>query len=248
MSIPLPPLRKESEEDVTPVTEPSTLTQSPSGDLTENESSYILDRTLSEKNRNDPRVIAFIDSFIVCRSIPQASAEAGIERKLGYSFRHRKDIANAIQKITDKSAVKHGFDASEIFERVKEVVEFDPVNLQNCDGTYKSNLHDIDPETRRCLKKLKVKNLYNQVEDINGMKRQIIIGELIEYDFYDKLKAAELTGKEKEMFKNTTKVEHTVSADMATLLLDSTKRAEKRLAPREVEGTIVDVTPDGELV
>lgn len=216
------------------------------GQLTENESSYILDTCLKPKHRKDSRVISFIDSFVVCKSIPQAAEEANIPLKTAYSFRHRQDIARAIQKILDKSFVKYGFDGTEIFERVKEVVDFDPVNLQNCDGTYKSNMHDIPPEARRCLKSLKVKNLYNQSEDINGLKKQIIIGELIEYTFYDKLKASELAGREKEMFTNTTKVEHTVSSNMANLLLESTKRAEKRLAPKEVEGTVV--TPDGELV
>jgi len=209
------------------------------GELTENEYTYILDTTLRPIHRKDPKVISFIEAFVRCKSILQASVEAGVHRKIGYSWRHRKDIAYAIQKITDKSAVKYGFDASEIFERVKEVVEFDPILLQNQDGTFKSNLHDIAPEARRSLKKLKVKNLYDQVEDINGIKKQIIIGEVIEYEFYDKLKAAELTGREKEMFKNTTKVEHGVTKDMAEILLESAKRANAR----QIEDkNIIDVT------
>ena len=101
---------------------------------------------------------------------------------------------------------------------MKEVVDFDPIELQNPDGTYKSNLHDIAPGARRNIKKLKVKNLYNQVEDINGMKSRIIIGEVIEYEFYDKLKSIELVGKEKEMFKNTTRVEHDVTKNMQSVL------------------------------
>lgn len=200
------------------------------GELTQDESAFIMDSTLREKHRRDPLIIQFIDSFVRCKSIPQASAECGIHRAKGYSIRHRKDIANCIQKLIDKSVVKHGFDGSEILQRVKEVVDFDPIDVQNVDGSYKSNLHDIPPEARRNIKKLKVKNLWNQVEDLNGMKSKIIIGEVIEYEFYDKLKAAELTGKEKEMFKNTTKVEHTVSKDMANLLLESTKRAERQIA------------------
>lgn len=207
------------------------------GELTTNESGFILDTTLKAKHRTDPSVIAFIDSFIRCKSIAQASQESGVHPSLGYKYRHRKDISNAIQKLIDKSTIKHGFDSSEILERVKEIVDFDPITMQNADGTFKSNLHDIPPEARRCLKKLRVKNLYDQSEDLNGMKRKIVIGEIIEYEFYDKLKGAELTGREKEMFKNTTKVEHALTADMATILLDSAKRGEQA----KIDNNIIDV-------
>lgn len=227
MGFPLPPTKKEK------------------GELTENEYDFILTATLKTKHRKDPAVIAFIDAFVACKSISQASNEAGIHRTLGYKLRHRKDIANAIQKLIDKSTVKYGFDNSEIFERVKEVVEFDPIDVMNPDGTFKSNMHDIAPEARRVLKKLKVKNLYNQIEDINGMDQKIIIGEVIEYEFYDKLKASELVGREKEMFKNTTKVEHTVSNDMANLLLESAKRGAERSKPKEIESEVIDIPTEG---
>jgi len=209
-----------------------------SGELTTDESSFILDATLKAKHRKDASVIAFIDAFVACKSISQASVEAGIHPRDGYKIRHRRDVSLAIQKLIDKSAIKYGFDNSEIFERVKEVVEFDPIMVQNPDGTFKSNMHDIPPEARRNIKKMKVKNLYKQVEDINGMKEKLIVGELIEYEFYDKLKASELVGKEKEMFKNTTKVEHTVTKDMASILLESARRAEERRKPE-----IIDITP-----
>ena len=52
------------------------------------------------------------------------------------------------------------------------------------------------------------------------------------------------------MFKNTTKVEHTISNDMASILLDSAKRGQsasseftKKIV--EVKGTVVDYD-DGE--
>lgn len=215
MPMPLPPRKTPVETDG-------------SGELTDNETSFILDSCLKPAHRREPTVIAFIESFVRCRSIQQASAEAGIHRSVGFKYRHRKDIANAIQKITDKSAMKYGMDSSEIFERVREVVDFDPLDLQNPDGTWKRSLSDVPPEARRCIKKLKVRNLYEDREDINGMKERIIIGELIEYEVWDKLKASELVGREKSMFKTTTKVEHTVSKDMANILLESKKRAESR--------------------
>lgn len=211
-----------------------------SGELTENEYSFILDSTLKPKHRRDPSITAFIESFIRCKSIEQASAECDIHNRLGYQYRHRKDIANAIQKLIDKSTVKHGFDGSEIIQRVKEVVDFDPIAVQNADGSYKSNLHDIEPEARRCIKKLKVKNIYKQIEDLNGMKTQIIVGEIIEYDFYDRLKAAELVGPEKNVLVKKHKVEHALTKDMASILLDSVKRADKAIAAPEKTLTIIE--------
>ena len=193
---------------------------------------FILDSTLSRERREDPTVLAFIDAFLKSRNIAQASAECGIHSSIGRRIRHYKDVANAIQKLTDVSFVKYGFDASEIIERTKEIVDFDPIELVNPDGSYKSNLADISPEARRNLKKMKVKNLWAESEDINGVKTKIIVGEIIEYEFFDKLKAVELVGREKDLFKQTNKIEHTVSNDMARLLLESRKRgddAAKRL-------------------
>lgn len=195
--------------------------------LTDDESCYILDDTLKEKRRNDPIILSFIDEFIRCKNIREASEACGIDKSLGYRIRHYVDVSDAISRLTDKSAIKYGFDASEIMERTKEIVDFDPVMVMNQDGTFKSNMHDIPAEARRCLKKLKVKNLWSETEDINGIKNKIIIGEVIEYEFYDKMKAIDLAGKEKDMFKNTTKVEHGVTKDMAAILLASSKRADE---------------------
>ena len=197
------------------------------GQLTANESEYILNDNLLPKHRKDPIITGFIDSFIRCKNIAQSSEENGIKPSLGYRIRHYRDVENTIQKLIDKSVIKYGFDASEIMERAKEIVDFDPAALMNPDGTYKSNMHDIPPEARRNLKKMKVKNLFTDSEDINGVRTKIIVGEIIEYEFYDKLKAIDMAGKEKEMFKNTTKIEHTVSKDMANILLDSSRRADE---------------------
>lgn len=224
------------------------------GSLTSNEASFILDSTLSKKHRSDPSILAFIESFIRCKNIAEASAEAGVKPSVGYQYRHRSDISAAIQKLIDRSAIKFGFDASEIVERVKEVVDFDPIQMQNADGSFKSNLKDIEPAARRCLKKLKVKNLWAEQEDINGIKTKIIIGEVIEYEFYDKLKAGELVGREKDLFKNKSVVEHGVTKDMANILLEAARRGEsveKNFKPsRVIETHIVETseeTDDGDI-
>jgi len=221
---PLPPIEPRGDES--------------EGKLDEYESKFIFDKCLKKANRYDESVLRFIEAFVRCKSISQASYEAGIHHTLGYRIRHKRDVARAIQELIEKSAIKYGFDSSEVFERVKEVVDFDPIMLQNADGSFKSNLHDIPAEYRRVIKKLKVKNIYNQIEDMNGMKEKIIVGEVIEYEFYDKLKASELVGREKEMFKNTTKVEHSVTKDMANILLESANRAKER------DRNVIEVKPD----
>ena len=216
---------------------PSIEKKNKDGELDIDEYGFILESTLREVHRKDKLIIAFIESFIRCKSIAQASAECGIHRSEGYKWRHRKDISNCIQKLVDKSTIKHGFDATEILERVKEIVDFDPIDLQNPDGSFKSNLFDVPPEARRSLKELVVKNLWGETEDLNGIKSKIIIGEIISYKFYDKLKGAELVGKEKNMFKTTTRHEHTITKDMQNILLGSIKRAEKQI---EDKHTIVE--------
>jgi hypothetical protein len=217
-----------------------------SGELTDHEWSFILDAELKSKHRKDPTVISFINCFVRCKNISQSAAETGIPYSLGYSIRHRADVASCIQKIIDKSAMKYGFDASEIMERTKEIVDFDPIMVQNPDGTFKNNFHDIPPEARRNIKKLKVKNIWGDSTDLNGMKSKIIIGEIIEYEFYDKLKAVELSGKEKELFKTTTKVEHSVTKDMASILLAAAQRGQQASITHSVPKTVESyvVTPD----
>jgi len=203
------------------------IIEKPDGKLEPDEYKTILDTCLTFKDRSDPIIISFIDSFVRCKIISQACEENSIHYSLGYKWRHKKSIANVIQKLIDRSAVKHGFDSSEILERVKEIVDFDPIAIVNPDGSYKSNLNDIAPEARRNIKKLEVKNIWNETEDLNGIKGKIIVGEIIKYEFYDKLKSAELAGKEKEMFKNTTKVLHAPTQEMTDILLASKNRGEK---------------------
>lgn len=241
MGLPLPPKQPPT---VSEVNTPDHYERT--GMLTSDEASFILDSTLKGKHRRDPSVLSFIEAFVRCKNIGQASDEAGIKPSLGYLIRHRVDVSAAIQKLIDKSAVKYGFDASEVMERAKEIVDFDPIAVQNPDGTFKSNLHDISPEARRNIKKLKVNNLYKTVEDINGIKTKLIVGEVIEYEFYDKLKAVDLVGKEKEMFKTTTKVEHSVTKEMASILLESARRgqnaSEAFKVPKHVDIEVIGET------
>ncbi len=70
------------------------------------------------------------------------------------------------------------------------------------------------------------------------MTSTVKTGEIISYEFYDKMKATELLGREKELFKETKKVEHDVTRNMASVLLESKRRGD------EAHAQVIDVTPN----
>lgn len=199
------------------------------------EASYILQNTLKKEHYEDDSVLLYISEYLRCGDSRQASDFAGIDRRKGASLKNRKDIYKAISALRDKSMMKYGFDAHELVEKVKEFVFADPVELENEDGSYKTRLSELSPECRRAIKKFKVKNLYDF--DENGIK--VKIGELVEVEMYDKMKAAEMLGREVDTFKSKTVVEHGVTENMKDILLESERRANDVAArARDVSGTI----------
>jgi len=128
-------------------------------------------------------------------------------------------------------ALKYGFEEAEIVERFKEIAFLDPLEFEREDGTFK-RLAEMSPEARRTIKKIKVKETFET--DANGMK--VWTGQILEIEFWDKMRAGELLGKgPKEVFKETKTVQHEVGRNMSALLLESAKRAEKRITDiREV--------------
>lgn len=205
-----------------------------SGLLSEPEVKLIIESTLLPEHREDPNVLLFIASYLRCRDTRQAAREAGLDVRSGPNLRLRPDIHTCITALSEKSVLKYGFDASEVVEKVKEVMNFDPIELEHMDGTFKEHLRDIAPEARRAIKRFKAKNFYET--DVNGMK--VLAGKIIEVEFYDKMKAIELSGREKKLFKETKSVEHDVSNNMRDLLLASTQRADNRIL--EIEARSVD--------
>lgn len=201
------------------------------GALSENETSIILSTTLRPEHRDDPLVIAWIAAYMRCRDVRQAAMEVGIDPRSGRNLRARPDIHLAISKLTDKSLMKYGFDATEIVERVKEISDFDPIEMERPDGSYKNKMSEIAPEARRVIKKMKVKNIY--AKDPNGIP--YVEGQIIEYEFYDKMKAHEMLGQEKDVFKPKSVVEHDVSKRMADVLLESAARGAIEITGRVVE-------------
>lgn len=212
--------------------------------LTDNETTLILKSNLRPDQYEDPNILAFIQSYLLCRNAGQAGKEAGLAPHVGRTLRLKPEIHACIEALTQKAVMKYGFDASEIVERVKEISAMDPIEFENPDGSFKTHLSLISPESRRAIKKFKVKNLYGL--DANGMRQ--VIGQLVEVELWDKLKAVELLGREKNIFKETKKIEHDVTANMASVLLESRKKAELRErtrieieAPRdviEIEGKV----------
>ena len=218
----------------------------PPGLLGDDAVSAILRDHLRPEHQTDENVLKFIQNYMVCRSRTQAAKEAGLPARSGHYLLTRPDIHAAIKALTLASVTKYGFDASEVVERVKEIAFVDIAEFQNEDGSYKTSLAGLSPETRRAVKKFKVKNIYEN--DPNGM--QVKVGELIEVEMWDKMKSLELLGREEDLFKETKKVQHDVTNNMAAVLLDSSKRADERIArltepDRALEITARDVTTDG---
>lgn len=200
--------------------------------LTENETMQILRRTLLPEHMNDPNVLRFISNYLSSRDSSQSAREAGLPPRAGHTLRGRPDIHQAIQRLTEKSVMKFGYDSSEVIQKVKEIANIDPIEFLNPDGSFK-HLQDMAPEARRAIKKFKAKNIWG--EDPNGM--QVKTGEIIEIELWDKMKASELLGREKEIFKEKKVIQHDVTENMASLLLESKQRGDERFM------AIHDVTP-----
>lgn len=212
---------------------PPGITPAEKAKVSVNETAFILDKCLKPEHRDNPDVLRFINSYLLCRDARQSAREIGLEPRVGTMMRNQPDIYEAIKGITQIAVMKHGYDAEEIVEKVKEIAFIDPAELENADGTYIESLRKLPPEVRRAIKSLKVKNEYTQ--DPNGMP--VISGKIISYEFWDKMKAVELLGREKDTFKETKKVEHDMGSKMADVLLDSKKRAEQKVLAMK------DVTP-----
>ncbi len=180
--------------------------------------------TLLPEHATDPNVIGFIKQYLLCRDPRTAAKSIGLKGADGITLFRRNDIYEAIRQITELAILKHGFEADELIERVKDIVRFDPIDLENPDGSFKKSFHEMTPEARKSIKKVKVKNLFG--EDPNGMQTKI--GEMIEFEFYDKLQAVELLGREKGVFKKTNVIEHDLTKNMSDVLLESRRRAEER--------------------
>jgi phage terminase small subunit len=194
--------------------------------LNDDEKVLILERILTPKHFQDPRVVRFVLAYVGCRLTSEAAKKADLTYSQGANLLNKVDVYEAIKELTAKQLMKYGYEADEVIERVKEIVEVDLGDFENPDGTFKTHLSQLDPRVRRAIRKFKAKNIYG--EDANGMRT--VIGQLIEVELWDKLKSIELLGREKNIFKETKKVEHDITSNMADILLGSRRKADERKA------------------
>ncbi|HQZ60015.1 MAG TPA: terminase small subunit, partial [Acinetobacter sp.] len=191
-----------------------------------------LRENLTPEHANDPKIAEFIARYLICRNAAQAAVECGLSRADGRYLYGQLDIYTVIEKLTKDAIVKHGYDASEIVERTKEIAFFDPVDLCKPDGSFIENINDVPPEARRAIKKLVAKNYFE--DDVNGIP--VYKGKVLTYEFWDKPKTLELLAREKDTFKKTTVVEHDVSKNARNFLLASVELANNQIThtPKEV--------------
>lgn len=188
----------------------------------------IIRTTLKPEHATDPTILRFIANYNLCKDVKQAAKETGLHVNDGKHLISRPDIYECVQKIAAAGARKFGYDAEEVVEKVKEVINFDPIDLFDPDtGAFYEDLTKVPPETRRVIKKLNVMNVYEK--DANGVVIGIS-GKILKFEFWDKLKAAELLGGEKDVFKKQLKVEHDVGVNMRETLLGRLKDADERKA------------------
>lgn len=220
--IPLPPLVNAD------VKEPAPATQLEEPQTHDALLAQIIQTTLKPIHGTDPKILQFIANYNLCKDVKQAAKESGLSAIDGRNLIQRPDIYECIQRIAAAGARKFGYDAEEVVAKVKEIIDFDPVDLYDPKtGAYYERLEDVPPETRRVIKKLHCMNVYEK--DPNG----VIIGisaKIIKYEFWDKLKAAEMLGQEKEVFKKKSEVQHEVGANMKETLLGRAQAADERRA------------------
>lgn len=198
--------------------------------LNEDELTYIFRTTLLPQHREDPNILKFIMEYCRTRDVREASKIVGIHPSSGHALRNRQDIFKCIETIGQKAVYKYGIDPAGVVKKVNEIVDFDPIDILNEDGSFKK-LHEMSGEARRAIRKMKVINKFEK--DPNGVS--IVVGEILDIEFHDKLKASELVGREAgELFKERKVVEHDVTKNMGNILLEAQNRAER---------AVIDVTP-----
>lgn len=182
------------------------------------ETTFILRRNLRARHLNDPNVMKWISEYLVCRDNKQASKAAGLTTRDGSMLRKKPDIAEALRQITEQACFKNDFDAADLIAKTKEVLDTNLAELQREDGSFIENLNDVSPEMQRAIKSFTAKNIY--ALDGNGMP-VFVESKIIKVELWDKMKAIELLGREKDTFKETKKVVHEMAKNMASVLLES---------------------------
>lgn len=195
--------------------------------------SAIIQDTLKPKHAMNVDVLKFIEHYLTCKHVGQAASLAGLSTADGRYFFNQSDIYDCIQKMLQKHVAKFGFDAEQVVARVKEIGDLDMIGAVDDEGRFIENLHEWPEEIRRCIKKIKMKNYFEN--DHNGVPQYK--GKVLEVEFNDKMKALGMMAAEKDVMKKTTVVQHEFGKNARNYLLNSMRRAD------DAKAGLKDVTP-----
>ena len=197
----------------------------------------VLKETLTPSHLGDTTIAEFIAQYLACNNVNRAAKACNLSSRDGKWLFNQPDIYKAITTLQTKDVEKFGYQAAEIVENTKNIANLDPADLFDDDGRIYENIHDVPAHARGAIKSIVVKNIFEN--DHNGMPQYK--GKLVKVEFWDKLKANELLGREKDTFKKTEVVQHDISKNARQYLLGSINRANE--AKQLLNAPVKDVTP-----
>lgn len=192
----------------------------------------IINIMLEPEHRIDPKIIKFIHSYIECRHIREAEKIAGLQSGQGKRILNKSDVQATMLKINEELGSEASFNSREILERANEVAQFDIADIFLDDGRVK-DIKDIPAAARRVVKKVVVREVYEK--DMNGM--DVFSGYIKTIEFWDKIRSLELIGKYDGVFREKVEHSHDVTGNLASLLLNSEKRALSHTATETIKMT-----------
>lgn len=192
----------------------------------------IINIMLNPEHRIDPKIIKFIQAYMECRHIREAEKVAGLSVGQGKRILNKSDVQACMLKINEELGDQAAIDASAIIARTKEIVDFDIADIFTEDGRVK-DIKDIPPAASRVIKKIVVREVYEK--DENGIDK--FSGYIKTVEFWDKMKGIELLGSQVDLFNKKVKHEHDVGSNLASLLLNSEKRALTHTASETIKMT-----------
>lgn len=151
-------------------------------------------------------------------SAPQTASEI-------LSYPHVRD---RVQQLMNERAKKTGVKKDTILRRLDAIGGLDPAILYDEEGRFRS-IHDLPIEVRRGIKKIKTR------EEWSGVGRdKVQSGEIIEIEFWDKIKANELLGRHLKMFNET--VKHELGESLEALIAKSNEPP-RDVTPKQIESS-----------
>lgn len=192
----------------------------------------IINIMLEPHHRIDPKIIKFIQAYLECRHIREAEKIAGLSSGQGKRILNKPDVQACMLKINEELGDQSAIDAGAIIARTKEIVDFDIADVFTEDGRVK-DIKDMPPAASRVIKKLVVREVYEK--DENGI--DVFSGYIKTIEFWDKMRGIELLGSQVDLFNKKVKHEHDVGNNLASLLLNSEKRALGHTASETIKMT-----------